>query len=88
MPKLTAQNTAREAELSVLDTFRAQGFKDAELAEKTKTAVDGIRADRDALIASLNAIASGTGIAMPASGAAGGASPAKEKANAVIAASR
>lgn len=86
--KVDAQNTAREAELSVLDTFRAQGFKDAELAEKTKTAVDGIRADRDALIASLNAIASGTGIAMPASGAAGGASPAKEKANAVIAASR
>jgi hypothetical protein len=86
--KVDAQNTAREAEVSVLDTFRAQGFKDAELAEKTKTAVDGIRADRDALIASLNAIASGTGIAMPASGAAGGASPAKEKANAVIAASR
>lgn len=86
--KADAQNTAREAEQSVLDTFRAQGFKDAELAEKTKTAVDGIRADRDALIASLNAIASGTGIAMPASGAAGGASPAKEKANAVIAASR
>jgi hypothetical protein len=86
--KVDAQNTAREAEQSVLDTFRAQGFKDAELAEKTKTAVDGIRADRDALIASLNAIASGTGIAMPASGAAGGASPAKEKANAVIAASR
>jgi hypothetical protein len=70
--KADAQNTAREAEQSVLDTFRAQGFKDAELAEKTKTAVDGIRADRDALIASLNAIASGTGIAMPASGAAGG----------------
>jgi hypothetical protein len=70
--KVDAQNTAREAEVSVLDTFRAQGFKDAELAEKTKTAVDGIRADRDALIASLNAIASGTGIAMPASGAAGG----------------
>jgi len=86
--KIAAQNAAREAEVSVLGTFRAQGFKDAELTEKTKTAVDGIRADRDALIASLNAIASGTGIAMPASGAAGGASPAKEKANAVIAASR
>jgi len=70
--KAAAQNTAREAEQSVLGTFRAQGFKDAELAEKTKTAVDGIRADRDALVASLNAIASGTGIAMPASGAAGG----------------
>ena len=86
--KIAAQNAAREAELSVLGTFRAQGFKDAELAEKTKTAIEGIQADRDALIASLNAIASGTGIAMPASGAAGGASPAKEKANAVIAASR
>jgi hypothetical protein len=86
--KIAAQNTAREAEQSVLGTFRAQGFKDAELAEKTKTAIEGIQADRDALIASLNAIASGTGIAMPASGAAGGASPAKEKANAVIAASR
>ena len=86
--KADAQNTAREAEQSVLGTFRAQGFKDAELAEKTKTAIEGIQADRDALIASLNAIASGTGIAMPASGAAGGASPAKEKANAVIAASR
>jgi hypothetical protein len=86
--KIAAQNAAREAEVSVLGTFRAQGFKDAELTEKTKTAIEGIQADRDALIASLNAIASGTGIAMPASGAAGGASPAKEKANAVIAASR
>jgi hypothetical protein len=86
--KIAAQNAARDAEVSVLGTFRAQGFKDAELAEKTKTAIEGIQADRDALIASLNAIASGTGIAMPASGAAGGASPAKEKANAVIAASR
>jgi hypothetical protein len=86
--KIAAQNAARDAEQSLLGTFRAQGFKDAELAEKMKTAVTGIQADRDALIASLNAIASGTGIAMPASGAAGGASPAKEKANAVIAASR
>ena len=86
--KIAAQNAAREAELSLLGTFRAQGFTGDELAEKTKTAVDGIQADRDALIASLNAIASGTGIAIPTSGAAGGASPAKEKANAVIAASR
>ena len=70
--KAAAQASAREAEISIAAALDMRGFDDTELAEKTKTAVNGIRADRDALIASLNAIASGTGIAMPASGAAGG----------------
>ena len=70
--KAAAQASAREAEISIAAALDMRGFDDTELAEKTKTAVKGIRADRDALIASLNAIASGTGIAMPASGAAGG----------------
>jgi len=83
-----AKNSARESEANIITTLRAQGFTGDELNTKVKEAVTAIRTDTTTLIASLNAIASGTGIAMPASGAAGGASPAKEKANAVIAASR
>ena len=70
--RAAAQDSAREAELSVLGTFKAQGFTNDELNTKVKEAVTAIRTDRDALIASLDAIASGTGIAMPAGDGAGG----------------
>ena len=83
-----AKSSARESEANIVTTLRAQGFTGDELKVKVEEAVTAIRTDTTTLVASLNAIASGTGIAMPASGAAGGASPAKEKANAVIAASR
>ena len=87
-----AKSSARESEANIVTTLRAQGFTGDELNTKVKEAVTAIRTDTTTLVASLNAIASGTGIAMPASGAAGGGaggvSPAKEKANAVIAAGR
>jgi len=67
-----AKNSARESEANIITTLRAQGFTGDELNTKVKEAVTAIRTDTTTLIASLNAIASGTGIAMPASGAAGG----------------
>ena len=87
-----ARSSARESEANIITTLRAQGFTGDELKVKVEEAVTAIRTDTTTLVASLNAIASGTGIAIPTSGAAsggaGGVSPAKEKANAVIAASR
>jgi len=87
-----ARSSARESEANIITTLRAQGFTGDELNTKVKEAVTAIETDTATLVASLNAIASGTGIAIPTSGAAsggaGGVSPAKEKANAVIAASR
>jgi hypothetical protein len=67
-----AKSSARESEANIVTTLRAQGFTGDELNTKVKEAVTAIRTDTTTLIASLNAIASGTGIAMPASGAAGG----------------
>lgn len=70
--KAAALDAAREAELSVGPALKAQGFRDDELSKKVEESVTAIRTDRDALVASLNAILSGTGIATPASGAGGG----------------
>jgi len=67
-----AKSSARESEANIITTLRAQGFTGDELNTKVKEAVTAIKTDTATLIASLNAIASGTGIAMPASGAAGG----------------
>ena len=67
-----AKSSARESEANIVTTLRAQGFTGDELNTKVKEAVTAIRTDTTTLVASLNAIASGTGIAMPASGAAGG----------------
>jgi hypothetical protein len=67
-----AKSSARESEANIVTTLRAQGFTGDELKVKVEEAVTAIRTDTTTLVASLNAIASGTGIAMPASGAAGG----------------
>ena len=67
-----ARSSARESEANIITTLRAQGFTGDELNTKVKEAVTAIKTDTATLVASLNAIASGTGIAIPASGAAGG----------------